>query len=405
MSKIIHSNLLHHALLLAVGLALMSVGIDSKAITITYVNAGSSDSRVFVGFANDASGYTTSDLVMDPAAYSRNDTAFGPLPAPGNPANFDAKAYAAAELGTNLNCTSCYGVRSVFAPLLYPSTYFQAHGETLAPTGTYSSNAFSFSGDTTSTSPTAWIVHVDPSGAEVAGTPTQVMVTGSIAGFVSVAGASSANALWNVMSPSNGTVMSGTANQSTVGSTNFSDSGTLIFTIPLGSTFELLVNYDLSTSGSGGGANSTSEVSQSLVEVSAVILPPVAPVVVSVSFPGPSIGGTTVVSPAGPFHKNRTIPLRVQVRDADGNLLSDDEAAKLDARIVVYPTSEKGDGKPVELKPMPQRKDDTFRYNAGSNQFFYNLSTYGPAWSAGQTYRIEVRINGKPLGEGFFALR
>jgi hypothetical protein len=382
----------------------MAGGIDANAITITYVNAGPSDSRIFVGFANDSSGNMTSDLVSDPSAYSRNDTLYGPLPAPGNLPGFDAMTYGAAELGTDLYCTVCYGARSVFAPLLYPSTYFQAHGETLAPTGTYSSNAFSFSGDTTSTSPTAWIIHVDPSGSEVAGTPTQVMVTGSIAGFVSVAGSSMANALWNVMSPSNGTVMSGTSSQSTPGTTNFSDSGTLIFTIPLGSTFDLLVNYDLSTSGSGAGANSTSEVSQSMVQVSAVIVPPVAPVV-TVSFPGPSLGGTTVVSPAGPYHKNRTIPIRIRVRDANGDLISDEEAKKLDARIVVYPTSEKGDGKPIELKPMPRRKDDTFRYNTGSNQFFYNLSTYGPAWTADQTYRIEVRINGKPLGEAFFSLR
>ena len=404
MSTIIHSNLFRRALFLSLGLVLMAVGIEGNAITITYVNVGPSDSRIFVGFANDASGNTTSDLVMDPAAYSRNDTLYGPLPPPGNLPSYDAMAYGAAELGTNLNCTVCYGTRSVFAPLLYPSTFFQAHGETLAPTGTYSSNAFSFSGDTTSTSPAAWIVHVDPSGSEVPGTPTQVMVTGSIAGFVSAAGSSMANALWNVMSPSNGTVMSGTSSQSTPGTTNFSDSGTLIFTIPLGSTFDLLVNYDLSTSGSGAGADSTSEVTQSLVQVSAVIVPPVAPVV-TVSFPGPTLGGTTVVSPAGPFHKNRTIPIRIEVRDANGELISDDEAKKLDARIVVYPTSEKGDGKPVELKPLPQRKDDTFRYNSGSDQFFYNLSTYGPAWAADQTYRIEIRINGKPLGEAFFSLR
>ena len=404
MSSIIHSNLFRRALYLSLGLVLMAGGIDANAITITYVNVGPSDSMIFVGFANDASGYTTSDLVSDPAAYSRNDTAYGPLPAPGNLPSFDAKAYGAAELGTDLNCTVCYGVRSVFAPLLYPSDFFQAHGETLAPTGTYSSNAFSFSGNTTSTSPTAWIIHVDPSGSEVAGTPTQVMVTGSIAGFVSVAGSSTANALWNVMSPSNGTVMSGTSSQSTPGTTNFSDSGTLIFTIPLGSTFDLLVNYHLSASGAGAGANSTSEVTQSLVQISAVLVPPVAPVV-TVSFPGPTLGGTTVVSPAGPFHKDRTIPIRIEVRDGNGELVNDDEATKLDARIVVYPTSEKGDGEPVKLKPLPQRKDDTFRYNAGSDQFFYNLSTYGPAWAADQTYRIEIKINGKPLGEAYFSLR
>jgi hypothetical protein len=397
MKSILCSSLLRRTLFLFLGLALLSMATEVDAITITYVNVGPSDSQVFVGTANDASGYTASYLDFAPAAISRNDTLYGPLTG-----SFDAMANARAELGTNLNCTTCYGVRSVFAPL-NPS-FFQAHGETLAATGTYSSNAFAFSGNTTSTNPTAWIIHVDPSGSEVAGTPAQVTITGSIAGSVSVVGTSMAHALWNVMSPSNGTVMSGTSDQLIPGTTNYSDSGTLIFPITLGSTFELLVSYDLSTSGSGAGASSTSEVQQSLVEISAVISSPVVPVV-TVSFPGPSLGGTTVVSPAGPFHKNRTIPTRIEVRDANGELLSDEEASKLDARIVVYPTSEEGDGKPIELKPMPQRKDDTFRYNSGSDQFFYNLSTYGPAWAADQTYRIEVRINGKPLGEAFFALR
>ena len=92
MSSIIHSNLFRRALFLSLGLVLMAVGIESNAITITYVNVGPSDSMIFVGFANDASGYTTSDLVMDPAAYSRNDTAYGPLPAPGNLPSFDAMA-------------------------------------------------------------------------------------------------------------------------------------------------------------------------------------------------------------------------------------------------------------------------------------------------------------------------
>ena len=70
--------------------------------------------------------------------------------------------YGAAELGTNLNAPLGSGVRSVFAPL--NATFFQAHGETLAPTGFYSSHAYAHSGDTTSTIPTHWIIHVDPSG-------------------------------------------------------------------------------------------------------------------------------------------------------------------------------------------------------------------------------------------------
>ncbi len=251
---------------------LMALARGAGAITITYVNPGPLDSRVFVGFANNASGNLTSDLVTHSSAASRNDTVFGPLPPPFTLPSFDAKAYGAAELGTNLNAPLGSGVRSAFAPLNMP--FFQAHGETLAASGAYSSQAFAFSGDTTSTTPTRWIVHVDPSGSETAGTLADVTVTGSIAGHVDVAGSSLADASWNVTTTGFGTVMSGSASQSTPGSTPFTDSGTLTFTLPLGSTFELLVDYDLSTSGSGAGANSTSEVSASLVQISAVLTPP-----------------------------------------------------------------------------------------------------------------------------------
>ncbi len=251
--------------------AMLAMACDAGAITITYVNSGPSDSRVFVGFANNASGDTTSDLVADPAAYSRNDTLYGPSTLP-----FDAMAYGGAELGTNLNAPLGAGVRSVFAP--FNPTFFRAHGVTSAASGSYSCDAFAFSGNTTSTTPTAWIVHVDPSGAEVAGTPADVTVTGSIAGDLSVAGVSVADASWNVAATSFGTVMSGTANQSVAGSSSFSDSGSLTFTVPLGGTFGLLVDYDLSASGGGSGADSTSEINSSLVEVSATIPAMLAPV-------------------------------------------------------------------------------------------------------------------------------
>lgn len=256
-------------------IALVSIALSplaARAITITYVNPGPLDSRVFVGFANDASGYTTSDLVAAPAAASRNDTAHGPLPPIGQLPSFDAMVYGAAELGTNLNAPLGSGVRSVFAPLNL--TYFQAHGQTLAGTGVYSSDTFAHSGNTTSTTPTHWIVHVDPSGSEVAGTPADVTITGSIAGNVTVAGASLADATWNVATTGYGTVMAGSASQAVPGSTPFSDGGTLTFSLPLGSTFDLLVDYHLSTSGSGAGANSTSEITASLVEISAAIPPP-----------------------------------------------------------------------------------------------------------------------------------
>ena len=248
------------------------VGSYSHAVTITYVNAGTQDSRVYVGFANDSSGYTTSDLVSDPAVLSRADTAYGPLPPAGKLPSYDARTDVRAELGTDLNSPLGTGVRSVFSPIT-DGFSCEAHGETLQATGVYSSNAFAHSGDTTATAPMSWIINVDPSGAEVPGTLADVTVTGSIAGLVSVAGASVADVSWNVATTSFGTVMAGSANQNVVGATPFTDSGSITFTVPLGSTFELLVDYELSTSGSGAGANSTGEISASLVEISAVVQP------------------------------------------------------------------------------------------------------------------------------------
>ncbi len=263
------------------GLSSLAVLVSgASAVTITYVNPGPGDSRVHGGFFNDSSGLLTSDFLSHPNALSRNDTLFGPLPPPGFPANFDAQSYSATELGTNLNAPLGTGVRTVFTP--FNPTFFRASGMTLQGTGSYSAHAFAFSGDTTSTSPAPWTINVDPSGAEVPGTPTNVTVTGVIDGVVTVAGAAVANASWNVATTSFGTVISGSASQLAVGSTPFSDSGTLNFTIPLGTDFQLLVDYDLSTSGSGGGASSNAEVIQvipggpfgAIVEVSAVVPPP-----------------------------------------------------------------------------------------------------------------------------------
>ena len=268
-----HTTIVRRA---ALPLALLCIGLapwaPAGAITITYVNPGPADSRVWVGFANDASGNLTSDLVSAPAAASRNDTVYGPLPPIGMLPSFDAMDYGAAELGTNLNAPLGSGVRSIFAPL-NPS-FFQAHGETLAASGAYASHAFSYSGNASSSGPTPWIVHVDPSGVETAGTPALVTVTGTIAGHVTVAGAALADATWNVTTSSFGTVMVGSASQAVAGSTPISDSGTITFALPLGSTFDLLVDYDLTTSGSGAGADSTSEITSSLVQISAVLAPP-----------------------------------------------------------------------------------------------------------------------------------
>lgn len=385
-------------------LALSAALTCADAVTITYVNVGTDDSRVFVGFFNDASGNQTSDLVSDPAAYSRNDTLFGPLPPPGQLANFDAMAYSGAELGTNLNAPLGTGVRSVFAP--FNPTFFRAHGETLQATGTYSANAFAHSGNTTSTAPTVWIVHVDPSGAEVAGTPTDVTIDASMAGFVSVAGASVADAAWNVSTTSFGTVINGSSSQTVAGTTNFSDAGTLTFTIPLGSTFELMVDYDLSTSGSGAGADSTSEITASLVEVSAAVQPPIGPLV-TVAVLEPLVGGTIggPITVAGPFKKNRTIPVKFQLFDENRELVSDEVAERLDVRLDVYYYERGADGSPVDLGESPSDIGDSFRYDAEADQFIFNLGTKSSGWLADYTYRIEIVIDGHPVGEAYFSLR
>lgn len=65
--------------------------------TETHPRACRQVSRVFVGFVNNATGNMTSDLVADPAAYSRNDTLFGPSAPPAA----DSQAYSGAELYLN----------------------------------------------------------------------------------------------------------------------------------------------------------------------------------------------------------------------------------------------------------------------------------------------------------------
>lgn len=377
------------------GLACL-LATPAAAITITYVNAGPLNSRVFVGFANDATGNLTGDFVMQPSAASRNDTVYGPLPPIGQLPSFEAMAYGAAELGTNLNAPLGTGVRSVFAPLNL--TFFKAHGQTLAPTGFYSSHAFAHSGDTTSTTPTRWIIHVDPSGAEVTGTPANVTIAGSLNGAVTVAGSSTATATWNVSTTGFGTVMAGVANQTTPGATPFSAAGTITFSVPLGGTFELLVSYDLSTTGFGAGADSTSELIASLVQISAVIPPPVAPPY-AVHFRAPLGQNTTLASPAGPFLKPLPVPVLFRLRDAQGDVLSDSAARALDVRIAAYAELPGGGSAPMALS------ENEPRYAAGLNLFTYELKTHGPQWIRHRIYRLVILINGAAIDEAFFELR
>jgi hypothetical protein len=270
-----------HRTLLALGLSIaFNVVRQADAVTITYVNSGSSDSRVHGTNFNDSSGYSSSTSLDHTNAISHNDTVYGPLPPAGQLPNFDSQTFAGIELGTNLNAPLGTGVRTVFTP--FNPGFFRASGMTLQASGFYTADAHVFSGDTVSTTPTPWIINVDPSGAEVPGTPTDVTVTATIDGVVTAAGSATADATWNVATTAYGTVISGAASQTVPGSTPFTDNATLNFTIPLGTDFQLLVDYALSVSGSGAGASSNSELTLvqpggpfgGIVEVSAAVQPP-----------------------------------------------------------------------------------------------------------------------------------
>ena len=227
--------------------------------------------------------WTTYDVISHGNVFSRSDTAYGPLPPPGQLPNFDAECYASAELGTNLNAPLGTGIRSVFSPL--NPTFFRASGMTLQTTGVYASHSFVYSGPTTATGPDVWVVHVDPSPGENIGDPAIVTIGASISGTLTVSGAASADATWNVTTTTHGGVIGGGATQTVPGVTPFSETGTLQFQVLLGDTFELAVDYDLNAAGSGAGTASESNVDASLVEVSAalgtLVAPPPGPVLLA----------------------------------------------------------------------------------------------------------------------------
>ncbi len=366
-------------------LALLLAAAPAGAITITYVNPTPNESRVFVGFANSSTGNTTSDLVADPAAYSRNDTLFGPSAPPAA----DSEAYSGAELGTNLNAPLGTGVRSVFAP--FNPTFFRASGVTYTAAGIYSANAFAFSGNASTTSPTPWVIHVDPSGSDVAGTPADVTVSASIAGTLTVAGASVADASWNVATTAFGTVISGTANQSVAGTSNFSDTNTITFSLPLGDTFELLLDYDLSTSGSGSGASSNSEITSSLVEISAVIAPVVPPMF------APVTGAKLLMFDK--YAKAGKAKVVLKMEDPGGNITKGPSADPpgLSGQLLLYQQSDPSNRAVFALDSASWKsnKDSVAKYinkNAGTGQPGVKVATIKP----GKLIKVVARN----LGDG-----
>lgn len=254
---------------LCVAMAALALPSRADAIIITYINSGSDDGTVVVGFDNDSSGWATSDLVQNGNAFSRADTAYGPLPPAGQLPNFDAQTDARSEFGTNLNCATCTGVRSAFGPFNPGLFSNEASGTALQASGVYSSHSYLYSAQAASTTIAPWIIRVDPSPGETIGTLVTVTIDASLDGVLDVTGAASADAFWNVSTTSHGSVINGFVNQATPGTQPFSDSGQLQFTIPLGSTFELIVEHDLNAVGTGAGASSRAAVDNSLVEISA----------------------------------------------------------------------------------------------------------------------------------------
>ena len=237
----------------------------AQAATLTYAVGGSSDGRVVVGFFNDASGHTTSDLLTDVAARSRNDTLWGPLPPVGLP-SYDAEAYSAVELGTNLNAAAGPSPRTVFSP--FNPTFFRAAGQTLAATGSYSAHAFSHSGTAAASTATAWTIRIDPEAGENIGDAVTVTIDADIAGTLSVAGTSTADANWSVVSTAaGGAVIGSSASLTTAGTSAFGETGSLSFHTTIGSTLDLLVDYDMQADGSGAGASSEASVTRSTMPV------------------------------------------------------------------------------------------------------------------------------------------
>jgi len=223
-----------------------------QAATINYVNPSAPpDSHVIAAVDMTASGWTVGPTVLGGVnGTSVSQTILGPVPPP-----FNAQTFGQAEIFTDLNSVGPGVSRTISVPGF---GRFVAEGQGTAAIASYTGNADVYSGDSSGSGNAPWTIHVDPTGAEIAGTPTTITITASIVGEVEAVGTSSADASW-FLSSNFGTIMSGSASQATPGLTPFSDSGTLTFVIPLGGTFQLDLLYQLDAAGTGI-SNSRAEV-------------------------------------------------------------------------------------------------------------------------------------------------
>ncbi len=131
-----------------------------------------------------------------------------------------------------------------------------------------------------------------------------------------------------------------------------------------------------------------------------VVLPTVKP-----DWLSPLQNGTSADSPAGPFKRGRTIPLKFRLLDAAGQPVSDALAQSMVAQLEVFYEKPDATGTPIDPGDFPPDVGGEFRYDVTEHQFIYNLSTKDAAWLANYTYGLDLLINGIKAGEVFFSLK
>ncbi len=130
----------------------------------------------------------------------------------------------------------------------------------------------------------------------------------------------------------------------------------------------------------------------------AVVLPTVKP-----DWQPPLRNGTSADSPAGPYKRGSTIPVKFRLLDAAGQPVSDAMAQAMVAQMQVFYEKPNAQGTPTDLGDSPPDIDGVFRYQDGV--FHYNLSTKHEDWVVNFTYGLDLLINGVKAGEVFFSLR
>ncbi|MGE3313690.1 MAG: PEP-CTERM sorting domain-containing protein [Planctomycetaceae bacterium] len=234
-----------HSVCVVIALFTLVNADDAIAATIHYVNPTPPPvSQAFAAVDVTASGVVTAPSpTVTSSAFggSLSHTRLGPSPP------FTAMATGQAEIFTNLNSVAPTTSRTISIPGF---GRFYAEGTGTAASDSYSADSRVYSGDNSSLVPSLWTIFVNATGLEVPGTPTLVTIDASIVGEVAASGGGNASANW-LLSSSYGSIMNGSAGQFTPGLTPFSDSGSLSFIIPLNSSFQLTLLYELNATGSG----------------------------------------------------------------------------------------------------------------------------------------------------------